>query len=34
VRSRRWRAMHQPHVAGEGKRNAYVNQLAIAARGG
>ncbi len=34
VRSRRWRALHHPLVAGEGKRNAYVNLLAIDARGG
>ena len=34
VRSRRWRALHHPLIAGEGKRNAYVNLLAIDARGG
>ena len=34
VRSRRWRALHHPLIAGEGKRNAYVNLLAVDARGG
>ena len=33
-RARRWRALHHPLIAGEGKRNAYVNLLAIDARGG
>ena len=34
VRTRRWRALLHPLIAGEGKRNAYVNQIAIDARGG
>lgn len=34
VRSRRWRVSHHPLIAGESQRNAYVNQLAIDARGG
>jgi hypothetical protein len=34
VRSRAWRVVQHPLIAGEGKRNAYVNQLAIDARGG
>ena len=34
ARARRWRALHHPLVAGEGKRNAYGNPLAIDARGG
>jgi len=29
-----WRALHHPLIAGEGRRNAYPNQLAIDARGG
>ena len=29
-----WRAVAHPLIAGEGRRNAYVNQLAIDARGG
>ena len=33
-RTRRWRVLHHPLIAGEGKRNAYVNLLAIDARGG
>jgi hypothetical protein len=34
VRTREWRVLHHPLIAGEGRRNAYVNQLAIDARGG
>jgi hypothetical protein len=34
VRRRAWRVLQHPLIAGEGKRNAYVNQLAIDARGG
>ena len=34
VKSREWRVLHHPLIAGEGQRNAYVNQLAIDARGG
>lgn len=34
VRRRAWRVVQHPLIAGEGKRNAYVNQLAIDARGG
>jgi hypothetical protein len=34
VRTRAWRVLHHPLIAGEGRRNAYVNQLAIDARGG
>lgn len=34
VTSREWRVLHHPLIAGEGRRNAYVNQLAIDARGG
>jgi hypothetical protein len=34
VRSGVWRVVQHPLVAGEGQRNAYVNQLAIDARGG
>ena len=34
VRRRAWRALQHPLIAGEGRRNAYVNQLAIDARGG
>ncbi|MEO8564232.1 MAG: BNR repeat-containing protein [bacterium] len=34
VRRRAWRAVHHPLIAGEGKRNAYVNQVAVDARGG
>ena len=34
VRARRWRALHHPLIAGEGKRSAYVNLLATDARGG
>ena len=33
VRRRAWRVVQHPLIAGEGKRNAYVNQLAIDARG-
>ncbi|HEV7991796.1 MAG TPA: BNR repeat-containing protein [Gemmatimonadaceae bacterium] len=29
-----WRALHHPLIAGEGQRNAYVNQLAVDTRGG
>ena len=34
VRARAWRVLQHPLIAGEGARNAYVNQLAIDARGG
>ena len=34
VRRRTWRVLQHPLIAGEGKRNAYLNQLAIDARGG
>jgi hypothetical protein len=34
VRRRTWRVLQHPLISGEGKRNAYVNQLAIDARGG
>ena len=34
VRARAWRVLQHPLIAGEGRRNAYVNQLAIDARGG
>lgn len=34
VRAREWRVLQHPLIAGEGQRNAYVNQLAIDARGG
>ncbi|MFL5618707.1 MAG: BNR repeat-containing protein [Gemmatimonadaceae bacterium] len=34
VRRRTWHVLQHPLIAGEGKRNAYVNQLAIDARGG
>jgi hypothetical protein len=34
VRARAWRVLHHPLIAGEGRRNAYVNQLAIDAHGG
>ena len=34
VRRRAWRPLQHPLIAGEGRRNAYVNQLAIDARGG
>ena len=34
VRRRAWRVVQHPLIAGEGRRNAYVNQLAIDARGG
>jgi hypothetical protein len=34
VRRRAWRVLQHPLIAGEGMRNAYVNQLAIDARGG
>lgn len=34
VRARAWRVLEHPLIAGEGARNAYVNQLAIDARGG
>jgi len=34
VRRRAWRVLQHPLIAGEGKRNAYVNQLAIDAHGG
>ena len=34
VRQHRWRVVQHPLIAGEGQRNAYVNLLAIDARGG
>ena len=34
VGRRAWRPLQHPLIAGEGRRNAYVNQLAIDARGG
>ncbi|MEO6526466.1 MAG: BNR repeat-containing protein [Gemmatimonadaceae bacterium] len=34
VRRRAWRVVHHPLIAGEGRRNAYVNQVAVDARGG
>jgi hypothetical protein len=34
VRRREWRMVHHPLIAGEGRRNAYVNQIAVDARGG
>ena len=34
VRTGTWRVVQHPLIAGEGRRNAYVNQLAIDARGG
>ena len=34
VRRREWRVVHHPLIAGEGRRNAYVNQIAVDARGG
>lgn len=34
VRARAWRVLQHPLIAGEGRRSAYVNQLAIDARGG
>jgi hypothetical protein len=34
VRTGKWRVLAHPLIAGEGRRNAYVNQLAIDARGG
>ena len=34
VRTRTWSVLKHPLIAGEGKRNAYVNQIAIDARGG
>jgi hypothetical protein len=34
VRRRAWRVVQHPLIAGEGKRNAYVNLLAIDQRGG
>ena len=34
VRQRAWRAVAHPLISGEGARNAYVNTLAIDARGG
>jgi hypothetical protein len=34
VRTRTWRVLQHPLIAGESQRNAYVNQLAFDARGG
>jgi hypothetical protein len=34
VRARTWRVLQHPLIAGEGRRSAYVNQLAIDVRGG